>query len=435
MKRLLPFLLLPAWLHGADLAVDVSFPNASATKVAVDQQARTIQFSPIGWAWWRFKVTGITPGETIRLQTKGPANKDTADLKAVFSTDQGKTWRVTPAATQLGAQVVGANVDYAVPVEAAEAEFAYFVPYTTDMARAAVEESVKRIPGAKAETLGKSKEGKEVHAVRIKDAGVPDAERVGIWIQARQHAWELSGSWTARGLLGWLATDEAAPLRRRAEIVIVPVFDVDGVDAGLTMQPVNPNRLWVDDRPVIYNKAGNGGRGTLESYAEGPADAPLQPGFIRVEKPHEPFPQISQAMKLIRDLDARGRGLAVFLDLHNYAYRGTDAMQFWKVAQRADLSEAHRAMFSRFEQAMQSLDSTPLRVRMVTHETYAGLGKDSTTPVMADRWVMASCKAPVALTQESAMQQADLPLQNPPQAEHLRRGAILGRVISKYLEP
>ena len=34
------------------------------------------------------------------------------------------------------------------------------------------------------------------------------SKRYGVWIQARQHAWETGGSWVSRGLIEWLVSDD-----------------------------------------------------------------------------------------------------------------------------------------------------------------------------------------------------------------------------------
>ena len=74
-------------------------------------------------------------------------------------------------------------------------------------------------------------------------------QRFGVWVQARQHAWESGSSWVAQGFGEWLLGDaeEAAWLRQYAEIFIIPVMDVDNTatgNGGKNALPHDHNRDW-----------------------------------------------------------------------------------------------------------------------------------------------------------------------------------------------
>ena len=97
------------------LTVESKFEGGSVSGVEIDQAARSISFMPggdpvRGWpCWWYFRVTGITPGETITLRLRAstatvpkagsPLQKALAaswamPAQATFSAD-GKTWQHT----------------------------------------------------------------------------------------------------------------------------------------------------------------------------------------------------------------------------------------------------------------------------------------------------------------------------------------------------
>ena len=76
----------------------------------------------------------------------------------------------------------------------------------------------------------------------------------GVWIQARQHAWESGSSWVGKGLLDWAVSQDplAVQLRRSTTIHFVPIMDVDSVAEGAGGKDAVPrvhNRDW-DASPV-----------------------------------------------------------------------------------------------------------------------------------------------------------------------------------------
>jgi hypothetical protein len=123
--------------------------------------------------------------------------------------------------------------------------------------------------------------------------------RSGVWIEARQHAWESGASWVCRGVAEWVVSDDEAArwLREHAEIYIVPIMDVDHVatgDGGKEALPQDHNRDWSD-------------------------------------APH--WPEVAAAQQRLAGL-ASERRLDVFLDLHDpgpsdlgsYFYTGEDTL-------------------------------------------------------------------------------------------------------------
>ena len=248
----------------AVLTVAADFEGGSVREVAIDEATRTISFMPggdpaRGWpCWWYLRVNGITPGETITLRLRGstatvskagsPLQKPLAaswamPAQATFSTD-GKTWLHTAKGTREGEWMV-----YQVQPDAASVWVAWGPPYTPNAAARFVGEMSGKFPHAKAVELCRSRAGRAVPMLHVLEGALPAERRFGVWVQARQHAWESGSSWVAQGFGEWLLGDapEAAWLRQHAEIFLVPVMDVDNTatgNGGKDAQPHDHNRDW-----------------------------------------------------------------------------------------------------------------------------------------------------------------------------------------------
>jgi hypothetical protein len=186
-----------------------------------------------------------------------------------------------------------------VPAAGTSMWLAWGPPFTPRDASALVTRLTAGHSFAEAFTLARTREDREVPAARIHEGKPPGADCFGVWVQARQHAWESGGSWVCRGFAEWLAgEDEAARwMREHAEIFIVPIMDVDHVatgDGGKEALPQDHNRDWSD-------------------------------------APH--WPEVAAAQRRLAALATEHR-LDVFLDLHNpgatdlgsYFYTGEDSL-------------------------------------------------------------------------------------------------------------
>ena len=120
--------------------------------------------------------------------------------------------------------------------------------------------------------------------LHVREGERTTAQRFGVWVQARQHAWESGSSWVAQGFGEWLVSDspDAAWLRQHAEVFLVPIMDVDNTatgNGGKNAQPQDHNRDWS-------------------------------------ELPH--WKETAAAMERVKALTKDGR-MDVFIDLHNPA--------------------------------------------------------------------------------------------------------------------
>jgi hypothetical protein len=371
-----------ALLLAQDLRVSTDFPGGSAEVLAVDAAARRVTILPAnhperGWrCWWYFKLSGLKVGETVVIDV-GDAPWATPD-RAVTGIDD-REWVQTPPGKRSGKRIA-----YPVEAKAPVQWFAWGPPFTLRHAQDAVAAAVNACPGAKAFELARTRHGRSVPAVRV---GAADG--FGVWIQARQHAWESGGSWVGRGFLEWLCSDDdrAAALRKRAEVVVVPLMDVDNAERGAGGKgavPQDHNRDWSD-------------------------------------APHHP--EVAAAQAGIRALDAAGR-FDVFVDLHN---PGASDPTFFYMSPKADLSEAGRRNHEALYAAAGALFTTKLgKVR----ESGADYDPKNWMKI-SKNWVTRTVKPhAVAVTLETAWNHVGSGTEF-----YLRTGRELGLSIERILVP
>lgn len=342
--------------------VSIDFPSGSGAVERIDPEQRLIRLAPTshadrGWAcWWYVKVHGLRPGDVVTLDV-GPAPWATPN-RAAFSTDN-RRWRHTDPGVRDGNRIT-----YRQRVDAAVAWFAWGPPFTVADAEELVRNAVQDRPYATAFDLCRSRGDRRVPAVRVRQEGAADTERVGLWIQARQHAWEAGSSWVCRGLLEWLVSDDprAEALRKRSVTTIVPIMDVDNVAIGAggkNEKPQDHNRDWSD-------------------------------------KPH--WTAVAAAIERIKELDAAGR-FDLFIDLHNPS--ASDTAPYFYAAPRELLKDDGRRNLERFIASAQVEMTGPLAFRGKVLES--GANYDRQWRQISKNWVSLNT-APhvVAVTLETA---------------------------------
>jgi hypothetical protein len=288
------------------LTVESDFEGASVRVTNLDAGSQTVQVMPggdpkRGWpCWWCFRVEGLDPRKPLTLQLLAsdqpmpqangvPSNKPlSADwsmpLRASFSPD-GKSWKKTPPGV-----LADAVMTYTFPVEGSSVLVAWGPPFTPSTAAELVRKVAGESAAAEEVELCKSREGRRVPMLRVCEGDRVEARRFGIWVQARQHAWESGASWVCQGFTEWLMSAEAAPtwLRQNAEIYIVPIMDIDNTATG------------------------NGGKEAL----------PQDHNRDWTEKPN--WNEVGAAQTYIREFAKEGR-MDIFLDLHNPAPKDAKA--------------------------------------------------------------------------------------------------------------
>ena len=202
---------------------------------------------------------------------------------AAYSTD-GTNWEHTARGERQGDWSI-----YRIKASTSTLWLAWGPPFTLKDADQLIQKACDVCPYAKRFVLAHTRGHRPVPGVRISQRGAADGPRFSVWIQARQHAWESGSSWVARGFVEWLVSNDPAAesLRAKADIVIIPVMDVDSVETGQggkEQTPHDQNRDW--------------------------GSTPY-------------FPEVAAGMRSLTAL-AKADRLDLFLDLHNPGYSARD---------------------------------------------------------------------------------------------------------------
>jgi hypothetical protein len=388
-----------------DITVHTDFEGASAKVLAIDQAARAVRIMPggdpaRGWpCWWFLRIDGLSTGQTLMLEvagSKAPIVREgrnqgkplaaswTQPQRATYSTD-GKSWRHTePGLSREGA------IAYTVSAEGPSMWLAWGPPFTPQDADQLLTSLASGKQWAKTFELTKSREGRPCPALRLREGNLPHEQRLAIWVQARQHAWESGSSWVCRGAAEWLASDDprANSLRKKCEIYLVPIMDIDNTatgNGGKEAVPQDHNRDWTDQAHH-----------------------------------HE----VAAAQKLIRTLAGEGR-LALFVDLHNPG--PGDKQPFFYFCPDETLEEIGRRNRDRFFTVCRAEMTGPLVLS--ERSRVSGAAYDPLWKQMSKNWVAAHAPPhTVAVTLETAWNTAYSTTDG-----YRALGAQLGMAIERYL--
>lgn len=266
------------------LSATADFEGGSARILDIDQQSGTVRFMPAGtpdrgWTcWWALRLDNVESGQrlTLELNASDQPTRNNGQMtgkpldaswalaeRASLSTD-GRTWKHSTPGKRDGSRML-----YEVVAESRWLWVAWGPMFTPSTTQEVIASATASLPGASQFTLAKTREGRPVLGLQV-GAGDSRRQRPAVWIQARQHAWESGASWVARGLVEWLSTDSPSAkwLLASAEIVVVPIMDVDNVSTGNGGKEADPrdhNRDW-DAAPVYSAVAAAQKR--LSEYAQ-----------------------------------------------------------------------------------------------------------------------------------------------------------------------
>lgn len=176
------------------------------------------------------------------------------DIVPVISTD-GRAWQHVPddAATwDDAAKELTLTLRHARDFPEADTVWIAHVPPYTPRDLAALLEEVGRSRHAVIEVIGKTVRGRDIHMVTVTDRATPLEDKRGVFLQARQHAWEAGTSWVMEGALRFITSDDpsAVELRKTTVFRFIPMVDVDGCIAGgvrFNVHGYDVNRHW----PVV----------------------------------------------------------------------------------------------------------------------------------------------------------------------------------------
>lgn len=176
------------------------------------------------WFYWYFAVENAQ-GQTVKFNfgknpcigVHGPA----------VSYDQGVTWQ------WLGADAVGENdFEYRFADNETEVRFSFGMPYVLANWQRFIADYQDHA-NLKLSTLCQTKSGRDVPALHIENQNENPKHKV--IITARHHACEMMSSYSIEGIIQWVANNASADakwLRDHASLWIIPIVDLDGVEAG-----------------------------------------------------------------------------------------------------------------------------------------------------------------------------------------------------------
>ena len=334
------FLLITQPLR-AEIKVSSRFEGGGAKVIAIDQKSQSISIQPVvkegrGFpCWWYFRVDGLTQGAKVKLTVGGNpkpyrgrsvlASYWILPDQAAISTDN-KNWKQTPKCTRDG----NAGT-YQFKAPASTIWLAWGPPFLPSDAKELIQNVKRKLPNAQPFELAKTRGCRSVPAIRFGAKQTATNKPYGIWIQARQHAWESGGSWVGKGFLLWAISDapEAIALRKKATIYYVPIMDIDSVAIGAggkNSAPRDHNRDW-DESPI--------------------------------------YPEVRAAQERILKLDAADQ-FDIFIDLHNPGPK--DRKPFFFGSNPEKFSEHQKRNYQKWnDSASQTIKGSESKPRLITY--------------------------------------------------------------------
>ena len=248
----------------AALTVSTNFEGASARVLAIDTASQTVSVTPggnpdRGWpCWWYLRVGGIDVNKPLFVKVVANMSAGNSEGGARHEKLAGN-WSLPARAaistnhtdwdqTEIGERH-GSETTYRIEPKTSMLWLAWGPPFTLSDARTFLTAAAEQHPFAECFSLARSREGRSVPALQVKEGSLPESRRPVIWVLARQHAWEAGGTWVGIGFAEWLTSndDRARRLRSEAEIFFVPVMDADRVatsDGGKESIPRDHNEDW-----------------------------------------------------------------------------------------------------------------------------------------------------------------------------------------------
>lgn len=232
-------------VHAADLEIDANYPGGN---IRIEQIAGdTVRLRPdlrdtnIWWFYWNFHVRGAA-GRTLQFQF---ADRNPIGVRGpAVSTDGGQTW------SWLGAESVDdrptdASFRYRFADDASDVRFAFTIPYQESQLQQFLTPYAAR-QRLVVEQLCRTEQGRTVELVHVTPPASSASARV--LLTARHHACEAMASYVLEGFLSAVLADSATGrwLRERIELIVVPMVDKDGVEAGDQGKNRAPHDHWLD---------------------------------------------------------------------------------------------------------------------------------------------------------------------------------------------
>ncbi|MFZ4638388.1 MAG: M14 family zinc carboxypeptidase, partial [Pirellulales bacterium] len=199
--------------------------------------------------WWHFQVEGLNAaaGSTLAVSITKSGYSDI--ITPVWSLDGGLTYeRIPGVVPTYSSSTQTQSFTITTPPGAGSIRLAKYYPYTIGMFDR-FRTSLVGNPLVREETIGRSAQGRDIVMHTLTDTTVPDAGKQRVWVHASVHPSETPASFTAEGLVGWLAggSDEARTLLADTIFNVVTMANPDGVALGnyrTTSTSVNLETQW-----------------------------------------------------------------------------------------------------------------------------------------------------------------------------------------------
>ena len=241
------------------IVVSTDFISGGGDDISiVNYDPVTIRYKPHnegggGWGqvWWYFRVDGLTPGKEIVLQLDRDEPRSSGISPQIFFSYDQEVWGLTD--TGRPAVIDGRDFFiYEHIVRGSRVWFAYDLPYTPEHIDKFLIPEVNKDPNVEVVEHCKTKNNRSVKAFIFNDKHTVSDRKYGIWLQARAHAFESGASWVLHEFARWLLSGDptAKTLRNCAQIIVIPIVDVDGVVEGRTGKnqiPYDHNRGWNEE--------------------------------------------------------------------------------------------------------------------------------------------------------------------------------------------
>lgn len=180
--------------------------------------------------WFHFQLLDLT-GEKVRLRLANSAQclgglREWSENRPVFRLEGGEWARVEHVEN---GWTDGHCLEtwFEVPLSGERMEFAFCYPYT----EARLLKTARACPAFHMETIGFSNRGRPIRRL-FNTLGNTGRSRPGIYVIARQHSGETTGTWEIDGMLRYLSGPEGAEALHAFAWWFVPLTDIDGVEEG-----------------------------------------------------------------------------------------------------------------------------------------------------------------------------------------------------------
>jgi hypothetical protein len=239
-----------------EVNTDIPYGNACDVEVVARSGVWEVGFAPDPhggpetlWFCLRVQRTDEDPGETtaLRLVLKHTDNilgGHTPSVIRPVLRQSEEAWTRLDEGQVFEAPDGRRSVAWSVEMSGAYLDVATCYPYGRPELAALVAESDGYW---RADTIGVSQGGRPL--IRVSnDYGAPEGRRPGLYVVARQHAAEVSGSWVLDGFLREIQAMDASRGGATVPLVwAVPLTNIDGIeqgDYGKDNFPYDLNRAW-----------------------------------------------------------------------------------------------------------------------------------------------------------------------------------------------